>query len=49
VNVADLLAVIQQWGACPPLTQPCAADIDNNHLVNVQDLLAVITAWGNCQ
>ena len=48
VNVADLLGVIQQWGACPPLTEPCAADIDYNNVVNVQDLLGVILAWGNC-
>lgn len=48
VNVADLLGVIQQWGACPPLTQPCAADIDYNNVVNVQDLLGTILAWGNC-
>lgn len=51
VNVADLLAVITAWGACPPPQVPpvaCAADINHDSIVNVTDLLAVITAWGAC-
>ena len=48
VNVNDLLAVINQWGACPALTLPCSGDLDNNHVVNVNDLLAVINSWGTC-
>lgn len=48
VGVPDLLAVINQWGPCPPLTLPCGADVDNNHIVGVPDLLAIINAWGNC-
>ncbi len=46
VNVADLLAVINNWGAC----SACAADVapidcpDGN--VNVSDLLTVINDWG---
>ena len=46
VNVADLLAVITSWGACPPGS--CPADINHDNVVNVADLLAVINAWGPC-
>ena len=45
VNVADLLAVIAAWGACPA---PCAADTNGDGQVNVTDLLAVINGWGPC-
>ncbi len=53
VNVADLLAVISNWGACPtPCPPRCAADVSpaatGDCAVNVGDLLAVITAWGAC-
>jgi glucose/arabinose dehydrogenase len=44
VNVADLLAVIGNWGPCPG----CAADVNNDDQVNVSDLLAVIAGWGDC-
>src|SRR5262245_39632006 len=50
VNTADLLLVINSWGACPG----CAADIappgppPGNGLVNTADLLAVINSWGAC-
>jgi hypothetical protein len=44
VNVDDLLAVINAWGACPG----CPADITGDGVVNVDDLLAVINAWGPC-
>ena len=44
VNVTDLLAVINAWGACAG----CPADINDDGLVNVADLLAVINAWGPC-
>lgn len=50
VNVSDLLAVIDAWGACPPAPQTCAADIapppGGNGVVNVGDLLLVINTWG---
>lgn len=46
VDVADLLGVINSWGACPGEPQPCAADITLDGVVNVSDLLAVISAWG---
>ena len=46
VNVDDLLAVINGWGACPPPCPPyCAGDINHNCVVNVDDLLAVINGW----
>ncbi len=49
VDVADLLAVISSWGACPGACPPnCAADVVPNCQVDVADLLAVISAWGPC-
>jgi hypothetical protein len=49
VNVDDLLAVINQWGSCPPETTPCDADIKpeftGNDAVDVDDLLLVIENW----
>jgi hypothetical protein len=47
VNVDDLLAVINTWGACAG----CAADFvppGGDGQVNVDDLLGVINAWGPC-
>lgn len=44
VNAADLLAVINSWGACAA----CPADINHDNNVNAADLLAVINAWGPC-
>lgn len=48
INVADLLGVIRQWGACPASPAPCGGDVIQNEVVNVQDLLAVIQSWGPC-
>ena len=49
VNVNDLLAVINGWGACAdPCPPSCVADVNGDCNVNVNDLLAVINAWGNC-
>ena len=45
VGVADLLAIINHWGNCPP---PCAADVTADGVVGVADLLAVINTWGPC-
>ena len=42
VDVDDLLAVIDGWGAAGP------ADITGNGIVDVDDLLAVIDGWGVC-
>jgi len=47
VNVDDLLAVINGWGACPvPCPPTCSADVNDNCVVNVDDLLMVINNWG---
>lgn len=50
VNVQDLLAVINAWGACPAPPQSCRADVapdpNGDGVVNVQDLLFVIAHWG---
>ena len=49
VNVADLLAAVAAWGACPaPGTGsgPCLADLDGNGVVNMLDLLLVVNHWG---
>ncbi|MCI0362962.1 MAG: dockerin type I domain-containing protein [Phycisphaerales bacterium] len=43
VNVNDLLALIEAWGA---LGGP--ADLSGEGVVNVFDLLALINAWGAC-
>jgi hypothetical protein len=54
VNVVDLLAVINGWGACamPPTHTSCLADVapagGGDDAVNVLDLLQVINAWGAC-
>jgi hypothetical protein len=44
VNIADLLTVLDQWGACPE----CPADLNGDDLVNILDLLAVLDQWGAC-
>ena len=50
VNAADLLAVINGWGPCPPDSKGCPADLspipDGDGVVNAADLLAVIEGWG---
>ncbi len=51
INVADLLAIINTWGVCPPGPNDCPTDFmpfGGNGVVNVNELLAVITAWGDC-
>ena len=45
IDVADLLAVITQWGS----GYDASANINGDSTVNVSDLLEVITAWGTCQ
>ncbi|MBC8309483.1 MAG: S8 family serine peptidase [Phycisphaerales bacterium] len=44
VGVADLLGVVDQWGAC----NGCSGDIDGDGTVGVGDLLAIVDAWGAC-
>ena len=43
-NVSDVLAIINDWGAC----NDCQSDVTDDGFVNVSDLLAVINAWGPC-
>ena len=45
VNIDDLLAVITQWGPCPP-PNLCAGDVNGDGVINIDDLLLVITNWG---
>jgi len=45
-NVADLLGVISQWGACPVTPVFCSADFNNDGFVTVGDLLIVVANWG---
>ena len=47
VDVADVVAVILAWGACPlPPPGDCPADVNGDGLIDVGDLVAVILAWG---
>lgn len=48
VNVQDMLAVINAWGACNDCPPSCLGDLNNDCVVNVGDLLTVINAWGPC-
>ncbi|MDG2200537.1 MAG: dockerin type I domain-containing protein [Phycisphaerales bacterium] len=43
VDVMDLLAVIQAWGAC---SGDCPADLNGDGTVDVMDLLMVLENWG---
>ncbi len=47
VDVADLLQVITDWGACGNPGN-CPSDITGDGQVNVADLLSVISHWGSC-
>lgn len=47
VNVQDLLAVINAWGACPAPPALCPADLDGDGQVGVTDLLLVINNWSS--
>ncbi len=43
VDVADLIAVIVNWGGSDP-----DADVNDDGVVDVGDLIAVIQHWGPC-
>jgi hypothetical protein len=45
VDVADLLELLAQWGACADPPEPCTADLDGNGQVDVADLLQLLAAW----
>lgn len=45
IDTADLLALLAQWGPCPP---NCFGDINDDGVVNTTDMLALLAAWGPC-
>ncbi|MDP7006366.1 MAG: hypothetical protein QF718_09175 [Phycisphaerales bacterium] len=45
VNVADVLALIADWGEC----SACESDFNGDGFVAIEDLLVLIGAWGPCQ
>ena len=45
VDVDDLIAVVNAWGACPVPPPSCDADLTGNGVVDVDDLLEVINHW----
>ena len=48
VDAADLLLVIQAWGACVD-PKNCPADLNEDDTVDAADLFQIINAWGACQ
>lgn len=57
VNVADLLALLTDWGGCPVpcstlgeinVPDTCPADVNRDCTVDVGDLLDMLRAWGSC-
>ena len=44
VGVADLLQLIDVWGAC----ESCEEDLDGNGIIDVSDILQLISSWGEC-
>jgi hypothetical protein len=46
VDGFDVIGVLDSWGSCPALSQPCPADVAMNGAVNIDDLLLVINNWG---
>ena len=45
VDFADLLAILEAWGAC----DGCPEDINGDGTVNFADLLIVLASWGPCE
>lgn len=46
VDAGDLLAMINAWGACPPLIDvACTADLNGDQNVDSQDLLILMRTW----
>jgi hypothetical protein len=48
VNVVDLIALMDAWGACDAC-QACPADLSGDCTVTTVDLAALIGAWGACE
>ena len=45
VGPADLSILIEAWGACPALPEPCPADLDGDGRVGIVDLLILLGNW----
>jgi hypothetical protein len=48
VDFADVIALIGQWGDCPPPGEPCPGDLNGDGVVGFADVLIVIGGWGAC-
>jgi hypothetical protein len=47
VDTADLLALLANWGPCPPDPYGgcCTPDLDHDGTVGINDLLMLLVAW----
>jgi hypothetical protein len=45
VGVADLLLLLEAWGPCPEVPEPCPADVDHDGMVGVTDFLLLLSDW----
>lgn len=45
VGVTDLVALLAEWGACPPT---CPWDLDGDGAVDFGDIVLLLGAWGPC-
>ncbi len=45
IDIADLLALLAQWGPCPTPPAPCVADLDGDGMVGILDLLELLANW----
>ena len=45
VGTSDLLLLLGQWGACPPMGE-CSADLNGDGSVGTADLLSLLANWG---
>ena len=43
-GIADLLALLGQWGPC----LGCAADTNDDNVVDITDFLTLLAGWGHC-
>jgi|GEM_PF-1848154 len=48
VDVEDLLAVINNWGACASYSRICEEDTNGDSFVGIDDLLHIIDNWQSC-
>jgi hypothetical protein len=45
VDIADMVLLILNWGACPVITEVCSGDLNGDAFVDVDDLIALILRW----